>query len=451
MKLKNRAARSAAKGKKNPTLLKTLLAAVSVWVCVTEAQQVIVPQPQTGYSTTPPAVHEEGTNSQMKVFDTNEADNNSPPSDPFHWGLLTLHPHVFYRLIYADGLESSPSNHQSSAINEISPGMLINIGRHWSLDYTPTLRYYSNRHFQDSLDHSILLTGGTTYADWVFGLSQSYQSTSQSLVETATQTPTEAYSTALHASWKFGDKMSVDFGLRQNFQFTSSPLIPGSGTNAPKNVFNNPSQNLESSRDWSTLEWLNYQFAPRFDAGVGAGAGYVSVDVGPDQTYEQLQGRVNWRATDKISISVNAGFEERQLQTGGAGNLLSPLFGAAIQYQPFEHTRISLNVSRSIEPSYFQDQVEENTSVSANLDQRLLQKFNFDLGVGYTSNDYTSTTTGFGGTRTDYYYFLNVRLSHPFLKRGTVAIFYSHSANSSSQPGFGYASNQVGVEVGYSY
>jgi hypothetical protein len=451
MKSKNQA-RSAARGKQIPTLFKPLLAVLSVWVCVTEAQQMIVPQPQTSYSTTPSAVYEEGTNSQMEVFDTNEADNNyqadnnSPPSDPFHWGLLTLHPHVFYSFIYADGLESSPSNHQSTAINEISPGMLINIGRHWTLDYTPTLTYYSNRRFQDSLDQSVLLTGGTSYGDWDFGLSQSYTSTSDPQVETASQTPTETYSTALNALWKFGDRMSVNFGLQQNFQFTSSSPGLGGGANPQLNSF----QNLENSRDWSTLEWLNYQFAPRFDVGVGAGAGYVGVDVGPDQTYEQLQGRVNWRASDKISIQANVGFEDRQFQTGGEGALFNPIFGAAIQYQPFEQTRISLTASRTVVPSYFQDQVQETTSVSADLNQRLLQKFHFDLNVGYTSDDYTGTT-GLGGNRTDNYYFINARLSHPFLKRGTLAIFYQHTENSSSQPGFGYASNQVGLEVGYSY
>ena len=170
-----------------------------------------------------------------------------------------------------------------------------------------------------------------------------------------------------------------------------------------------------------------------------------------DQTYEQLQGRVNWRATDKISFSINAGFEERQFQTGGQGALFNPLFGAAIQYQPFSQTRISLNANRTVQPSYFQDQVQENTSVTADLNQRLLQKFYLDLSVGYTSVDYEGTTGLVGGDRTDNYYFLNARLSHKFLKRGTIAIFYQHTENSSSQPGFGYSSNQVGLEVGYSY
>jgi len=50
---------------------------------------------------------------------------------------------------------------------------------------------------------------------------------------------------------------------------------------------------------------LNYQFWPRLTAGVGAGFGYVNVDTGSDQTYEQLLARVNWRPTDKLSFQIN--------------------------------------------------------------------------------------------------------------------------------------------------
>jgi hypothetical protein len=53
--------------------------------------------------------------------------------------------------------------------------------------------------------------------------------------------------------------------------------------------------------------------------------------------------------------------------------------------------------------------------------------------------------------RRDEYYFVNVRLSSNFLKRGTVAAFYQFTSNSSSQGGFGYSSNQTGFEIGYRY
>src|SRR6185503_14648059 len=103
--------------------------------------------------------------------------------------------------------------------------------------------------------------GGTAYEDWVFGLSQGFTRSSAPLVETGTQTEQDAYTTALNGSYRMNSKMSLDLGLNQNFRFA---------------------QGLQNSREWSTLDWLNYQFFPRLDVAIGAGFGYVDVDTGPD-------------------------------------------------------------------------------------------------------------------------------------------------------------------------
>ena len=95
------------------------------------------------------------------------------------------------------------------------------------------------------------------------------------------------------------------------------------------------------------LDWLNYQFWPRLDVGIGAGVGYSDVDIGPDATYEQLEGRISWRATDKTSLLVHGGVEDRQFLSGGAGNLINPILGASVVYQPFGTTVLTLNVDRT--------------------------------------------------------------------------------------------------------
>jgi hypothetical protein len=274
------------------------------------------------------------------------------------------------------------------------------------------------------------LTGATDYEDWTFGFSQSYASSDSPNIQTGVQTSQEIDATALTASYAFNSKMSLDMGLYQNLQFA---------------------EDFQNSRDWSTMEWLNYQFWPRFNAGIGAGAGYVNVDVGPDQTYEQAAGRINWRATDKLSFQVNAGFEDRQFLSSGSDALISPTFGAAIQYQPFEVTKISLNANRAVTPSYFQDQDSENTSVSCDLNQRLLGKYYLDLNAGYNMTEYVSSAAAGSANPDNDYYTFNARLSRSILKRGTLAIFYQYSGNSSTEPGFTYSGSQVGIEIGYKY
>lgn len=368
--------------------------------------------------------------SEFEIFNPAGNPAASAMDQPFRFGLVTARPHLLYRFLYADGLQLSPGNQQNSFINEISPGISFDIGTHWLLDYTPTLRFYSNHRFSDELDHSVILSGGTTYEDWTFGVSQSYVSSSAPLVETGGQSQQETYSTKINASYAFNSKISLDMGLYQNLQST---------------------ENLQNSRDWSTLEWLNYQFWPRLNVGLGAGFGYVSVDSGPNQTYEQYSGRINWRATDKISFQINGGLEDRQFLDSGAASLLSPTFGASIQYQPLKQTRISLNASRSVAPSVFQDQVTENTSINCNVNQRLLGKLNLDLNAGYNMAKYLASTTAISTNRTDNYYTLSARLSRPLWKRGTVAILYQYSNNASTTPGFTYASSQVGFEFGYKF
>jgi hypothetical protein len=430
--------------KKAPVLpLKAMLLGLLILNCMAHAQQEVTPPPT---SASPQPAWQQAQANEFEVFNPKGLIPGSGEDQPFQWGPVTARPHVFYQLLYGNGIQSSPSNQQDTVIQEISPGILFDIGNHWSLDYTPTLRYYSDSHFQNEFDNAVTLSGATAYEDWRFGLSQSYTGSSSPQAQTGTQTDQEEYLTALSASYAFNSEMSLDMSVNQDLSYVANAFAVGGSAN-----------NSENTKQWSTVEWLNYEFWPRLNAGIGAGFGYVNVNISPDQTYEQLQGRVNWRATDKISFQISGGLEDRQIRTAGAGDLLNPTFGVAIQYQPFEQTEISLNADRTVSSSdlYALAQVTETTSFSINVNQRLLEKFYLTVGGGYSTIKYTSslgTVFGtFSGNRTDDYYSFNARLSRAVLKRGTVALTYQYSKDSSSQPGFSYGSNQIGFEVGYSY
>jgi hypothetical protein len=241
--------------------------------------------------------------------------------------------------------------------------------------------------------------------------------------------------------------MSLDMGLSQNLDYV------GNGES-----LTNQLENLANSKSWSTLEWLNYQFWPRFNAGLGAGFGYNQQDNSPDSIYEQYQGRVNWRATDKISFQLSGGLQDQQYLSGGASGLLTPIFGGTIQYQPFEQTRLSVNANRTVSNSSFQNQVTVVTGVTADLNQRLLGRLNLDLSGGYSTTEYQASATGLSTSRNDNVFSFNARLSCPLLKRATVSVFYAYSNNASSQSGFatagsgyGYTTSQGGLEIGYRY
>jgi hypothetical protein len=406
------------------------------FACAAEAQPVIMQRPQ--YSAPPPAL-QQAQNNEMQVFSPAAAFLNMLQEiNPYQWGPVSFRPSLSYSFLYGTGIQSSPGNQQASVVQTVSPNFSFVVGSHWTLDYSPSWTFYSSRQFKNTLDHTAALSWGTSYEDWVLGFSQGYSHSDSPTIETGAQTEQETYSTAINASYQLNTKMSLDMGLSQNLSYVGNG---GSSTN----LFGN----LANSRSWSTMEWLNYQFWPRLNAGIGAGGGYV--DSTPDQAFGQASGRVNWRATDKTSLQVSAGFEDSQALIAGASSIISPTFSASIQYRPFATTQLSLNASRATGVSYFENQNIESTSLTAGLNQRLLRKFNLGLSGGYSTTDYITSTGGASTGRTDDTYSFSASLSHSLTKRGTISVSYSYSENSSSAQGLSYSSNQIGVQVGYQF
>ena len=380
---------------------------------------------------------------EMDVFLPAGGAAGNPLPSIFRYGWLLLHPSVDYSITYGNGIQSAPGSPQETIIQQFSPGLRVDLGRHWALDYSPTFQFYSSGAFHNTVNQSFALTGGVEYEGWMFGLSQSANYSSSPTVATGAQTDQSSYSTGLSASRALTSKLSANFGLSQ-----AIALVSG----------------FEDTYTWSTSDGLDYQFWPRLIAGISAGAGYTMVKnnslVGGtdnlDQTYEQVSAHVKWRATDKISFQISGGINDAQFMTAGSGDSLSPIFGASIQYQPFKATKISLNANRSVGASdyYLAAQQVETTSVGLNLSQKLFRQFSLGLGITYAEGDYgTAVNAASAGAanRTDDEVSFNASLSHPFFRRGTWSVFYQYSDNLSSQGGFGFASSQTGFQISYSF
>jgi Putative beta-barrel porin 2 len=413
------------------------------FICPARAQDVLSSPPPN--PAVPAAVQEAQNNSPMQVF----APTPEIPSPvPLQWGPVTLHPHLDYQLSYGNGIQSAPGQPHNTLVNQLSPGIMINLGDHWTLDYTPTLIYYSSSSFQDALNQSVKLNWGSAFGnDWFFTGSQSYTDTSDPEIETGTQTDQENFLTTLNASYLFNEKMSLDMSLNQDLNYIGN-----------SESLTNQLQPLVDTKSWSTMEWFNYQFWPRFSAGLGLGFGYNQQDNSPDSIYEQYQGRINWRATDKVSFQLSGGLHDQQYLSGDAGNLLTPIFDGTIQYQPFEQTQLSVNFNRTVSNSSYQSQVNIITAVTASLNQRLLGRLMLDLSGGYSTTEYQASVATFSTSRNDDVVSFTARLSCPFLKRATASVFYTYSNNNSTQSGFvtagtgyGYTSSQGGLELKYQY
>jgi hypothetical protein len=362
----------------------------------------------------------------------------APRREPFQWGPIRLRPHVDYQLTYGTGIQSQPGQSQKTLVNQLAPGIQIDLGTRWQLDYTPRLVFYSDSNFRDTLNQSILLAGRTSYNDWAFALSQSCDLTSDPQTQTAQQTDQQDYVTQLNAIRRLNTETSLEFDFKQNLLFVQGV------TNS-----------VGSSRDWMILSWLDYHWGPNIATAGGAGVGYEAVDVGSDMPYEQLQSRITWHIAHKVNLVINGGAEFRQFVDSTQSQLISPVFGALIDYLPLDVTRLSLIASHYVEASYFQSLATETTSLNATITQRFFGKFYLGLSGGYGSSTYHTSGPVTPGDpsvgRRDNYTSGSASVSVGFLKRGTASAFYSLSSNSSNRKGFGYTSDQVGFQLTYAY
>ncbi len=373
------------------------------------------------------------------IYQAPPAEPNSLP--PFmHWGELTLRPELVYRFIAGDGIPVSTNRSYSTVIQEFSPGLILGFGPSWDLQYTPTERLYSNHNFVDGLDHYVDLRGNVTNQATTLSLSQKYTHSLSPLLETGAQTETDTYDTELGAVHLLNGEWSLEAGLSQNFRYPAR---------------------YQGYRDWSTLDWLAYQVTPRLNLAMGLGVGYTAVIDSVDSIYEQAQGRMNLRLTERLSLGLNGGAQERQLLSNGGGNLFNPIYGASILFAPGHDTVISLGVSQVTTVSYVPGNLTETTSLELSLKQQIFERVSLLLEGGYRQNSYVNELrfaiagggiVDFGSVvRKDDTYSISTRLVYSFSTRGTLAFLYRYRMNDSSQQGYAVTSNQVGIELGYHY
>ncbi len=349
---------------------------------------------------------------------------------PFQWRKLTFRPHVSYQFMYGNDILSRSNQSHETIIQTISPGMLMELGKHWTLDYTPSLAFYSDKNFKNSLNHSLNLSGHTSYEDWTYALGFNGNLTFDPNTQTGQQTDQQTYAASLSASRQLNGKLSLDLSGSLNFHLA--------------NEFN-------SSRDYSTMEWLNYQWAPTLGFGVGVGYGYETTTLNGDSMHEHVLARVVWQIIDRVSFSLNAGPEFRQFLDSDKSPMISGTFGSSLSCQLTRATSLSLNANRSTGSSLLQNQFTETTSVAVSLSQRFFSRYFAAVSGGYTFTDYQSSQNDSTGGRSDQTRFLSVSLGTSFMKRGSASIFYSLSQNETNEKGLGYSSNQVGASVSYRY
>ncbi len=350
-------------------------------------------------------------------------------ADPLQWGPFRVRPHADYRFTYATDIHTQPGVRGDTAQHAISPGVAFQ-ATHITVDYTPTLNYYTTGDQEDHLDHSASLSAAYLYRDWQFALSHVYNKSGSVTAETATQVDRDSHNTILSASRRLGERFSLDLTASQSLLFA---------------------EEYNSTRQWSTMEWLNYIVSDKTTAGIGLGFGYDDVSEGTDMMFEQIMGRVTWVPGPKLSLSASGGVEIRQFLDTELSDRVNPLMSASLSYQAFEQTTLSLMASRSVDTSLLSNQITESASVSASVAQRLFGHVNARLSGGFRTAEYEPTVGGVAVDRSDDSVFVGVSAGVSFLERGRISVGYHRTENTSSDEDFSYGSNQYTFHVGYHF
>jgi hypothetical protein len=399
-----------------------------VLTCASRAQDVLSPPPTA--APTAAATQSFGANDVGTIPVPDASLGVAPSPTPFQWGEIEARPHFLYRFLYGDGIPAKPGVDTKTAIHEVSPGLLLSLGSHWTVDYTPTWYSYSSSKFNDHLDQALHLSFGSAYRDWVIRLNHNYSATSTPLVETGRQTDQESHNTTLDAYYAFNSKWSFAADIAQNLRFTPE---------------------FNDVHEWVMNDTLAYAWSPRLQLNMSLGTTYDNVETGPDMVAESFNVGVNWRLAEKATFEVHAGLEDRQILTSFADSLINPVFGATFNYQPFEFTTLKLSAERTVSPSFFNLLITERIDFKSSLRQRFFGRYFFTITGDYSTADYVAASFNLPTLRHDDYYSVNFRLTTAILKRGSISVFYTLADNTSDIALFDFNSNQGGVELGYSY
>ena len=322
-------------------------------------------------------------------------------------------------------------------------------------DYTANALLFTKNTDQDTVEHSLGLQGGYHFAQVTLTLSQGVQildgtnlntansasvgsspSTANTGVGTVNldasrRTGLNVYTTQLNANYALSDKTSFDLGG----YFSASDY-----------------ETLISSDTISGSAYFNYAPTGKILLGLGVSGGYVIQDqAAPDEFYQQINLRLNYVATSKLSIAGSVGVEFREA-SGTSGEEVNPIFDLSINYAPFDSTSISLAASRSVQTSaVLTGQNFDSTGFTFNVSQRFFQRVTARLSLGYTHSSYVSSGTGVATNRNDDYYFVQPGLDCSIRDNLSAGLFYIHRQSSSSLPGNSFNDNQIGARLSFTF
>ena len=311
---------------------------------------------------------------------------------------------------------------RSAALIEHSDGSFV------VADYTATLLGFAKTTSQNALEHDGKLDAQWQRRKLTLGASIHAESKSETNTDVGNRVRRKTVTAAFTSSYQISDKTRFGFAIYHR-------------TNEPENYLR--------TVEWSGEGSLDYAISPSTRFGFGFTAGRVQVERSADQTFQRALARMDYSLSEKVEVEFRGGVEFRQ-SGGRVGDQTNPVFDLRADWTPAPGTRIGLEATRHVEPSWERpDQDYTLTGVALSFRQAIRGGLHFSVEGGYHVAEYSRTLPG--EVRTDRYFFIRPGLLYNFATWGNAGVTYEHRRNESDRPSESFRDNQISVEVGVTY
>lgn len=351
-----------------------------------------------------------------------------------------VYPHVAFEATFDSNIFIQNEDTESDLIFTLSPGVAIGRGnfrqellQHWSfrerfqrdrlpaieerryifLDYTPSVSIFTNNSSENSFDQDIVLEGQYQLRKVTLGVRARYQDLNVADIDLGDRVRRRFFSGALTGEYEVTEKTSLELNAY--------------------NFLRDYDKGTDSA-EYRLQAWFNYLVQPKTRVSIGAAGGYIDVDKGSAQRYEQALIRVRYRATEKITVNGTAGVEFRQVD-GDGDDRTNFVFSVGGTYQPFDGTFISLDAYRRTVTSATSSGTNyELTGVEGQVRQRLFQRYYATLAGGYRNSEYVTSGRdgGAGSERTDNLFYVRPSIGFDLTRYAFLELGAEFKQNSSS-------------------
>jgi hypothetical protein len=360
------------------------------------------------------------------------------PGARMHAGPVGIRPHLSYGIVHGTGTLRVPGTPDELTVHTLSPGVLLEIGKSGTINYTLSRVMYSSKTLPDATNHNLGVQANITRNHWNVGVNGAYGTNRIVLVETGGQTEEDTYSTGARIARAFGSRSELETNLSHSVR-SANPAET------------NPVWTGAEFALWSTSTWIRYHLSKNLSIAVGFGFGYDDIDRSPDMSHSEPQVQLIWNPAKKLSVKLEGGLERRRTRAALAETQTNGRYSFAVDYNLSSITTITLGANQTIQPSYFDGRITQSTGWNASVRQRLLTRLFLSMEASQREIDYESALPTISEGRSDQYYSYNITLSTPVVQRGSIAVFFQRGRNRSNVEAYTFTSNQVGAELNYRF